>query len=67
MLPLGMLDYFEITKIEEEVTDEKDETGTVIRILHIYLDEHDLRDKAWHDLQPNGFTEPRLFTTEEWK
>ena len=61
MLPDGILDYFEITKIAEEVTNEKDETGTVIRILHIYLDERDLRDKVWHDLQPNGFTEPRLF------
>ena len=39
----------------------KDETGAVIRILHIYLDERDLRDVTWHDLQPNGFTEPRLF------
>ena len=57
----GMLDYFEITNIDEEVTDEQDETGTVIRILHIYLDERDLRDKVWNDLQPNGFTEPRLF------
>lgn len=61
MLPAGILDYFEITKIDEEVTNEKDETGTVIRILHIYLDERDLRDETWHDLQPNGFTEPRLF------
>ena len=61
MLPQGMLDYFEITRIEEEVTDEKDETGTVIRILHIHLDERDLREKVWHDLQPNGFTEPRPF------
>lgn len=61
MLPEGILDYFEITKIDEEVTNEKDETGTVIRILHIYLDERDLRDKVWHDMQPNGFTEPRLF------
>lgn len=61
MLPNGILDYFEITKIDEEVTNVKDETGTVIRILHIYLDERDLRDKAWHDLKPNGFTEPRLF------
>lgn len=61
MLPEDILDYFEITKIDEEVTNEKDETGTVIRILHIYLDEHDLRDKVWHDMQPNGFTEPRLF------
>ena len=61
MLPEGMLDYFEVTKIEEEVTDEKDETGTLIRILHIHLDERDLRAVAWHDLHPNGFTEPRLF------
>lgn len=61
MLPEGILDYFEITKIDEEVTNEKDETGTVIRILHIYLDERDLRDKVWHDMQPNGFTEPHLF------
>ena len=43
MLPHGMLDYSEITKISEEVTVEQDETGTVIRILHIYLDERDLR------------------------
>ena len=61
MLPNGTLDYFEVTKIDEEVTDEKDETGTVIRILHIFLDEHDLRSVTWHDLQPNGFTEARLF------
>ncbi len=61
MLSNGILAYFEITKIEEEVTEEKDETGTVIRILHIYLDERDLRSVAWHDLQPNGFAEPRLF------
>ena len=27
----------------------------------IYLNGCDLRDKVWHDLQPNGFTEPRLF------
>ena len=58
---MASFDYFEITKIDEEVTNEKDETDTVIRILHIYLDERDLRDSVWHDLQPNGFTEPRLF------
>ena len=45
MLPDGILDYFEITKIDEEVTNEKDETGTVIRILHIYLDERDICDR----------------------
>ena len=61
MLPKGMLDYFELTGVEEEVTDLRDETGAVIRILHIYLDERDLRKEAWHDLRPNGFTEPRVF------
>lgn len=61
VLPNSLLDYFEITKIEEEVTNEKNEMSTVIRILHIYLDERDLRDITWHDLQPNGFMGPRLF------
>ncbi len=61
MLPNGILDNFDITGISEEVKDEKDETGTTIRILHINLDERDLRDVTWHDLQPNGFTEPRQF------
>ena len=52
MLPNGILDYFEITKIDEEVTNEKDETGTVIRILHIYLDERDLREVSVQRLSP---------------
>lgn len=57
MLPEGILDSFEITGFKEEVTPEKDETGTVIKILNIWLEERDLREKEWHDLQPNGFTE----------
>lgn len=61
MLPKGMLDTFEVTNVEEECTGLYDETNTEIRILHIYLDERDLRDDVWHDLKPNGFTEPRVF------
>lgn len=61
MLPKGILDTFEVTKVEEECTGVFDETQTEIRILHIYLDERDLRDEVWHDLKPNGFTEPRVF------
>ena len=34
-------------------------TGTEVCIIHIYLDERDLRDDTWHDLKPNGFTESR--------
>ncbi len=61
MLPKGILDSFELKTFEEENTGMKDETGTEICILHIYLDERDLRDKEWHDLKPNGFTESRVF------
>lgn len=61
MLPKGILDTFEVTKVVEECTGVMDETNTEIRILHIYLDERDLRDEVWHDLRPNGFTEPRVF------
>ena len=61
MLPKGMLDTFEVTNVDEECTGLYDETNTEIRILHIYLDERDLRDDVWHDLKPNGFTEPRVF------
>lgn len=54
-----MLKYFEITNAEEEHTGKYDETKTEIVLLHVYMDERDLRDKEWHGLKPNGFTEAR--------
>ena len=51
MLPKGMLDTFEVTNVEEECTGLYDETNTEIRILHIYLDERDLRGDVWQDLE----------------
>ncbi len=36
MLPKGILDSFEINRIEDEDLGIKDETGTEIRVLHIY-------------------------------
>ena len=59
MFPKDMLKYFEITNAEEEHTGKYDETKTEIVLLHVYMDERDLRDKEWHDLKPNGFTEAR--------
>ena len=56
ILPEGILDLFEVTHVEEEHTGKMDETGTEVRVIHIYLDE---RQKEWHDLQPKGFTESR--------
>ena len=59
ILPEGILDLFEVVDVVEEHTGTFAETGLEIRIIHIYLDERDLRKKVWHDLRPNGFTEPR--------
>ena len=61
MLPEGILDSFEITGFKEEVTQEEDETGTVIKMLNRWLEERDLREEVWHDLLPNGFKEYRSF------
>ena len=59
ILPEGILDLFEVTNVDEENTGNIDKTGTEVRVIHIYLDERDLRQKEWYDLQPNGFIEPR--------
>ena len=57
ILPEGILDVFEVINVEEEHTGFIEETGLERRVIHIHLDERDLRSKKWHDLHPNGFTE----------
>lgn len=57
ILPEDILDVFEVSEVKEEHTGIIEETGIERRIIHIHLDERDLRDKEWHDLRPNGFTE----------
>ncbi len=59
VLPEKILDLFEVSSIEEENTKVIDETGTEVHIIHIHLDERDMRDIVWHDMRPNGFTEER--------
>ena len=46
-----------VVNVEEEHTGFIEETGLERRIIHIHLDERDLRSKEWHDLHLNGFTE----------
>ena len=58
LLPEGMLDYFDIVRIDEESTP-KEEVYTG-GILHIYLGELDNRTEDSQGLRPNGFTEPTL-------
>ena len=57
ILPEGILNVFEVVNVEEEHTGLIEETGLERRIIHIHLDERDLRSKEWHDLHSNGFTE----------
>lgn len=57
ILPEDILEVFEVSNVSEEHTGIIEETGLERRIIHIHLDERDLRDKEWHDLRPNGFTE----------
>ncbi len=58
LLPEGMLDFFDVVRIEEEtLPKEKIYRGG---ILHIYLDELDNRTKEQDSLISNGFTEPTL-------
>ena len=52
LLPDGMLDFFDVVRIDEEpLPQEKVYRGG---ILHIYLDEQDNRTKAQSSLSANG-------------
>lgn len=59
LLPKGILEYFDVTDVQEEHTGVMEETGDERVLLHIYLDEQDKREEEWHELTPNGFTESR--------
>ena len=45
ILPEGILDFFEVINVEEEHTGIIEETGLERRVIHIHLDERDLRSK----------------------
>ena len=57
ILPEGILEIFEVRDVREEQPGIIEETGLERRIIHIHLDERDLRVNERHDLRPNGFTE----------
>ena len=57
-LPQGMLDFFDIVRVNEEPRPEEEVyTGGV---LHIHLDEQDNRTADQQSLRANGFTEATL-------
>ena len=63
-LPAGMLDYFEIERMEESSPsrDAIAKGAEYSSVLDIYLKELDNRDASQQDLQMNGYTE---YTTIE--
>lgn len=53
-LPAHMLDWFDLKSVDiEERGDE--------RIIHLYLDENELKPDGRDDLRPNGFTRESVF------
>ena len=57
VLPPDILNFFDVTGMDIEVVDPKP-VDFYTQVVHIYLDEKDNRTEEFHDLRPNGFTEP---------
>lgn len=52
----GILEFFDVTDVNEDHVGIIEEVGDERVVLHIYHDEEDAREEDWHDLGPNGFT-----------
>ena len=59
LLPKGILEFFDVTAVNENHTSIIEDTGDERILLHIYLNEKEAREEEWQDLKPNGFTESR--------
>ena len=60
-LPEGMINWFEVVKIEEEANTGTAQADVLYNsVLNIYLDERDNREEETMGLRPNGFTEPTV-------
>lgn len=60
LLPEGILEWFEVTRIEEEANDKaKDDLEKHLypKVLHVYLDEILTEEASEKGLRPNGYTE----------
>ena len=55
VLPEGILEYFDVVRVDEEPSPKSDTLYTTI--LHIHLDELDNRTEGMETFRPNGFTE----------
>ena len=60
LLPEGILEWFEVTEIEEKSNDKAKgdmEKHLYPKVLHVYLDERLTEEASEKGLKPNGYTE----------
>ena len=63
LLPTHMLEWFELTNVEvkpkeKTATQDTESDESPVNVIHLYLDENELRPDNREDLHPNGF-QPR--------
>ena len=68
LLPTHMLEWFELTNVEvkpkeKTATQDTESDESPVNVIHLYLDENELRPDNREYLHPNGLRRPRLFTT----
>lgn len=65
LLPSHMLEWFELTNVEVKAKEKKSAQDQPeeysANVIHLYLDENELRPDNREDLRPNGFTPAKTF------
>jgi len=66
LLPTHMLEWFELTNVEvkpkeKTATQDTESDESPVNVIHLYLDENELRPDNCEDLRPNGFTPAKTF------
>ena len=66
LLPTHMLEWFELTNVEvkpkeKTATQDTESDESPVNVIHLYLDENELRPDNREDLPPNGFTPAKTF------
>lgn len=61
-----MLEWFELTNVEvkpkeKTATQDTESDESPVNVIHLYLDENELRPDNREDLHPNGFTPAKTF------
>lgn len=66
LLPTHILEWFELTNVEvkpkeKTATQDTESDESPVNVIHLYLDENELRPDNREDLHPNGLTPAKTF------